>query len=648
MYKAEVEYFRFCFLYLGMKQAILHLLAVLLPIAALAQSDCNSQRYQDTIYHTIKVTKDIKFGTATPYGLLAQPQDLYMDIYEPAGDTQTRRPLMIFQFGGGFLIGWRSQPPIPQYCEYFAKCGYVVASIDYRIGFDVLSSGSAERAVIRAVQDQRAAVRHLCQRANQYKIDTASIFLTGTSAGCFAGLHSTFMVESQIPASYHGIPLEPDDLGSIDSSGNNDYGNRNPRARGIINHWGAILDTLFIAPTDNVPVLSIHGTIDMGVPYEYGYPFSYPVFPNVYGSKPIHERLTNLGIPNVLVPLEGLNHEPELLTSWVNDTMTNQGRRFLWNIIKPVTSAISGDALVCFEERPVYSLTNTAGSKYCWQLSGPAQIISNTNNAIQLQFTDTGTVQLSVVELNYMGAMGDVKTYTINVLPQPDADFSVTTNEVTITLANSSHNLESYNWNFGDGNSSNSTSPTYTYTTPGTYTVMLYGGNAACIDTAYAEVKVDYCPEAQFTIQANSNNVFFYGTPTNTVSYNWNFGDGATANVSSYNVFHQYAANGTYTAILTVTNALGCSASDTVQFSIVPTGINGVDAERVLVYNQLENTLRVTISSKDVLTIYDATGKQVMQKSINAAGEKFYLGLLPNGTYIARLEKQQAYIKFGR
>lgn len=631
-----------------MKQAILRLLALLLPFAAIAQSNCNSQRYQDTIYHSVKVTNDIKFATATPYGLLAQPQDLYMDIYEPANDTQTRRPLIVFQFGGGFLIGWRSQPPIPQYCEYFAKCGYVVASIDYRIGFDVLSTGSAERAVIRAVQDQRAAIRHLCQRTNQYKIDTASIFLTGTSAGCFAGLHSTFMVESQIPASSHGISLEPDDLGSIDSSGNNDYGNRNPRARGIINHWGAILDTFFIDPTDNVPVLSIHGTIDMGVPYEYGYPFYYPVFPMVYGSKPIAERLTNLGIYNILVPLEGLNHEPELIDAWVNDTMTNQGRRFLWSIIKPITSSISGDDMVCFEEHPVYAVSNTAGSKYCWQVSGPANIMANNNNSIQLSFTDTGIVLLSVTELNYMGAMGDVKTYTIHVLPQPHANFGYTTNELTITLSDSSSSLDSYNWNFGDGNTSANASPTYTYTNPGTYTVMLYGGNEACMDTAMVNVNVDYCPEAEFTVQANNNNVFFYATPTNAATYQWNFGDGSTATVGAYNVFHQYATSGTYTAILTVSNALGCVSTDTVQVTIVPTSLDDVDKEASLVYSQHDYTLTINGTANDILTIYDAVGKQIMQLDINMIGGKVSLSLLPKGTYIAKLEKAQTYIRLIR
>lgn len=629
-----------------MKQAILQLLGLLLPIAALAQPNCTSQRYQDTIYQQVKVTKDIKFATATPYGLLAQPQDLYMDIYEPANDTQTRRPLIIFQFGGGFLIGWRSQPLIPQYCEYFAKCGYVVATIDYRIGFDVLSTGSAERAVIRAVQDQRAAVRHLCQRANQYKIDTASIFLTGTSAGCFAGLHSTFMLPSQIPASAQGIFLEPADLGSIDSSGNNDYGNRSPRARGIINHWGAILDTSFIDPHDSVPVLSIHGTADLGVPYEYGYPFSYPVFPNVYGSKPIAERMTNLGLKNVLVPLEGLGHEPELLTPWVNDTMNNQGRRFLWDIIKPGTGSIYGDALVCKEEQPAYGVNNTAGSKYCWQINGSAQLIASNGSTIQLAFTDTGIVTLTVLELNYMGAQGDVKTFTLHVSPQPVAHFSFTTNELTVVFVDSSANLNNYSWSFGDGNTSGSNAPTYTYTNPGTYTAILLGTNAACTDTFTTQLQVDYCPIADFDVEVTNFNGVFSAQPTNTVSYHWFFGDGDNAAVGAYNVFHQYQQSGIYTAVLKVTNALGCTASDTVEVVILPTGINDVDGTPYINYNSTGNVLSVSINGTTVIAIFDISGKLIEKHDVNGV-LTIPTDSYKRGTYLATLQgRQSATLKF--
>lgn len=145
-------------------KANIYLLLFILLVNRIAAQTCHSLRYQDTIFHSFTVTSGIQFATATPYGVLAQPQSLYLDIYEPSNDTLSKRPVIVFQFGGGFLIGTRNQPPIPKFCEYFAKCGYVVVAIDYRIGFNTVSTGSAERAVVRSVQDQRAAIRHLAQR----------------------------------------------------------------------------------------------------------------------------------------------------------------------------------------------------------------------------------------------------------------------------------------------------------------------------------------------------------------------------------------------------------------------------------------------------------------------------------------------------
>src|SRR2546425_449007 len=151
-----------------MKGILLLVVSVLSSLCTRSQL-CTSLRYQDTIFHQVTVTTAM-FGTATPYGLLALPQDLSLDFYEPAGDTLAKRPLIVFQFGGGFTIGWRSEPVIPQFCEYFAKCGYAVASIDYRIGLNPLDTNSTVRAYYRGVQDERSAIRFLCQRAQQYKL----------------------------------------------------------------------------------------------------------------------------------------------------------------------------------------------------------------------------------------------------------------------------------------------------------------------------------------------------------------------------------------------------------------------------------------------------------------------------------------------
>src|SRR2546426_749252 len=145
-----------------MKRIVLFaILSFFLLSSAFSQSSCSSLRYQDTIFHSVTETTGIYFGTATPYGILASPQDLYLDIYEPANDTLTHRPFIVYQFGGGFAVGWREEPDIPQFCTYFAQLGYVVVTIDYRIGFNATDTASTVRAFYRALQDERSAIRFL-------------------------------------------------------------------------------------------------------------------------------------------------------------------------------------------------------------------------------------------------------------------------------------------------------------------------------------------------------------------------------------------------------------------------------------------------------------------------------------------------------
>jgi len=83
----------------------------LLHVGSFAQ--CTSNRYTDTIYHQVQKTTQIFYGTAD--NNLGISQNLYLDFYEPKNDTLLYRPLIVYAFGGAFLIGDKNQPPIPEY-----------------------------------------------------------------------------------------------------------------------------------------------------------------------------------------------------------------------------------------------------------------------------------------------------------------------------------------------------------------------------------------------------------------------------------------------------------------------------------------------------------------------------------------------------
>lgn len=618
----------------------------MLFLTAKAQVNCQSLRYQQPVFDSVTVSTGIYFATATPYGFLAQPQDLLLDFYEPVGDTLTKRPLIVFQFGGGFAIGWRSEPVIPQFCTYFAKCGYAVASIDYRLGFNI-DSQSTTRAMYRAMQDERAALRFLCQNAQQFKIDTNIIFLTGTSAGCFSALGNCFMSEADRPAPTYGIPLEPADLGCMDCSGNTDFGLRFPKIKAIINQWGAILDTALIEASENIPIISFHGDQDVLVPYEYGFPFQLPVFPAVYGSKPIHERLDNLGILNELHPLVGYGHEPELLNAHLNDTIYHYSREFLFKLLKPATSAITGTPQVCISQTATYSVGFTAGSKYCWQLTGNGTILQSTGNTITVQWSDTGQVSVSVKELSYLDTEGDLKTFQTYVLPDVNANFAYTKSDLNVQFSNWSANASNYNWSFGDGTISTATNPVKDYTSGGTYPITLMADNGVCADTFSVMLEVDSCPVAGFTYQVSNFNGFFYASPTNTTNYWWNFGDGDSVQVSAANVLHIYSQPGTYHVTLRVENQFSCKEVAEQDITVLTTGIASLEGDYGFF---CVNGNCVVHSLADVimkLEIIDITGRVINQTNVES-NKPFSLSSIPAGNYVYTLTDSNNLLNTGK
>ena len=125
-----------------------------------------------------------------------------MDIYEPANDTLDRRPVIIFAHSGAFSLEVKEADDMVDLAIASAKRGYVAVSMNYRLHLNILSSYSGERAVYRGVQDASAVIRYLREYHEQLRIDPQeSIFIWGSSAGSFIGLHLAFCDESERPGS---------------------------------------------------------------------------------------------------------------------------------------------------------------------------------------------------------------------------------------------------------------------------------------------------------------------------------------------------------------------------------------------------------------------------------------------------------------
>lgn len=268
-------------------------------------------RYNKAIFNDVTVTTGIEYGQADSYDLFGSdnPEPLYFDFYEPTGDTETKRPLIITIFGGAFLTGERDANDMVRWCDSLARHGYACMSIDYRIGFNLTYDASAIRTGYRAVQDARAAVRFMKEFYDVYNIDTSQIFFLGNSAGAITALQAAYLSESDRPPATYGVQgswVENSDLGCIDCSGNSYQ--HTVDIKGVVSFWGAVFDTMGIDLSDTAPALMVHGDADNVVLIDNGRPFNLPTFPEMYGSRTIHNIRTQLGLENELHVFPGEGH----------------------------------------------------------------------------------------------------------------------------------------------------------------------------------------------------------------------------------------------------------------------------------------------------------------------------------------------------
>lgn len=271
---------------------LIFLLTIFDPARIFAEGEPG--RYLDSIFPVINVTNNITY--AQNKDLNGQTVELKFDIYQPATDTQARRPLIIYMHGGSFQSGARTDAEAVEFCRYFAKLGYVTVSPSYRLGIsNPLDPVAYAEAIYRAVQDARSVVRYLKSNASQYRLDTSRVYIGGGSAGSIAAIHAAYLQPQLVPSF-----INQDSLGGLDAGGNTGFSSK---VHGVVNAFGAIMDTTWITAA-GAPIVSIHGEKDQVVPFKF---VGFGQF-SLFGSYYIHQRALNVGIRSVLQSFPDTEH----------------------------------------------------------------------------------------------------------------------------------------------------------------------------------------------------------------------------------------------------------------------------------------------------------------------------------------------------
>ncbi|MBA2423301.1 MAG: alpha/beta hydrolase [Chitinophagales bacterium] len=303
--------------------------------------------FLEEVYSGYNVTSDIVYGHNTNF-FSGDQEDLLLDLYEPNEAVNYRRPLLIYIHGGGFTGGDKTTDKAVDFGEYFAKRGFVVASINYRLGIDILgTTADIYQSAYMGTQDSKSAVRFFKDTADQYCLDTAAFFVAGTSAGGVLSLTCAYWDQSEVDTTI----IDVDSLGSLEgSSGNIGFSSH---INSIVSCWGGMTDTSWLQ-NEVEPNMLFHGTEDSLIPYVEGYNMDSLY---LYGSFTIHSASLLYEVESYLKPFVGFGHGLNT-NSPQFDTVLMMSDTFIYSHLP----ANIGNACAVFTAEPVKATVTLASN----------------------------------------------------------------------------------------------------------------------------------------------------------------------------------------------------------------------------------------------------------------------------------------------
>lgn len=183
-------------------------------------------------------------------------EKLHLDFYTPY-EVNDSTICVMFIFGGGFVNGARNEDYIVDYCNKLRDRGFLVASIDYRLGLKGVKGLSPTnykplaKAVDMAAEDAISALAYLVEHSDELRVNRDRIVLVGSSAGAITALQTDyalcngFLNSSELPSDF--------------------------RIAGVVSYSGAVFSTIGkvkYRQHNPAPTMFMHGKEDKLVPYK--------------------------------------------------------------------------------------------------------------------------------------------------------------------------------------------------------------------------------------------------------------------------------------------------------------------------------------------------------------------------------------------
>jgi hypothetical protein len=277
----------------------------------------------------------------------------------------------------------------------------------------------------------------------------------------------------------------------------------------------------------------------------------------------------------------------------------------------------------------------TGGSVDLSSSAATGNVWSNNQTTSTITVSTTGNYSVTVTDAN--GCASASTPISVNVSSAPAPTISATSTQAcsgdVVTVTSSA--ADSYLWSSGE------TTQSIQVTNTATVTVTVTNANACngVGQSAATNITFTATPTAAGSFTTAGNVVTFANTSTGATSYSWDFGD--FTNSSAMAPTHAYAANGTYSVVLTAING-NCTSTATFEISI-EVGMEETQAINFEVYpNPATEQVLVAFenNSTGTLNILDATGRLVYTKTCNEVGSVLLpvdVSMLSSGSYTVQL-----------